>query len=421
MLWFTLAPVAAPVQPIFYNNRTTMQSGTTAAAPRPYHRNNEIEVLRAFAILFTVVLHLKLLLPAGNELKGWLGQLDLSIGVDLFLVISGYVITGSVVNAKEHYAGPTSALIFAFWVKRIYRLWPSAWTWVMVAVVSQLCLAVFTDLAFAPGDIAWQAATALLNLMNLYTPHCVATGNGLPCIFDNFLGHYWSLSLEEQFYILFPLLFFFLPRRVFVGALVVAILLQSMWTRPFFTYAWYFKTEALCWGILLALLQQLPVYSRVYSSRYLPRLLLQVGGLALVFSSPVWAAMVQGIGYDMKPYGVALVALMCATLVWLASLERGAFQFGSAIERVMLWFASRSYSMYLVHLIVFLTVRDGFAAAGFDLVYAADNDLAAIATVVTALGLTAILTELNYRFVESGLRDRGRELANRRLRLAEKS
>ncbi|MEH6591156.1 MAG: acyltransferase [Halioglobus sp.] len=396
-----------------------MHSGTTGSAPRPYHRNNEIEVLRAFAILFTVVLHLKLLLPAGNELKGWLGHLDLSIGVDLFLVISGYVITVSVVNARQHYSGPTSALIFAFWIKRIYRLWPSAWAWVAVAVVSQLCLSAFTDMGFAPGDVARQALAAMLNLMNLYTPHCVATGNGLPCIFDNFLGHYWSLSLEEQFYILFPLLFFFLPRRVFVGVLVVAIALQSMWSRPFFTYAWYFKTDALCWGILLALLQQSPVYSRVYSSRYLPKLLLRVAGLALVFTSPVWAAMVQGIGYDMKPYGVALVALMCAGLVWLASLERGAFQFSSAIESVMLWFASRSYSMYLVHLIVFLTVRDGFAAAGFDLAYAANNDMAAIVTVVTALGLTALLTELNYRYVESGLRDRGRALASKRLKLAQ--
>jgi peptidoglycan/LPS O-acetylase OafA/YrhL len=396
-----------------------MHPGTTGAIPRPYHRNNEIEVLRAFAILFTVVLHLKLLLPAGSLLKGWLGPLDLSIGVDLFLVISGYVITGSIVNAKEHYCGPTSALIFAFWIKRIYRLWPSAWTWIVIAMISQLCLSLFTDLGFAPVDIALQAATALLNLMNLYTPHCVATGTGLPCIFDNFLGHYWSLSLEEQFYILFPLLFFFLPRKVFVAVLVVAILLQSMWTRPFFTYAWYFKTEALCWGILLALLQQWSGYSRLEGSRYLSPLFLRIAGLALVFGSPILASQVQGIGYDMKPYGVALVALMCAALVWLASLERGAFRFAGAIERCMLWFASRSYSMYLVHLIVFLTVRDGFQAAGFGLEYAADNDRVAVATVLIALALTALFTELNYRFVESGLRDRGRALASKRLKLAE--
>ena len=75
---------------------------------------------------------------------------------------------------------------------------------------------------------------------------------------------------------------------------------------------------------------------------------------------------VQGIAWVMKPYGVGLVALVCGAIVWLASYDRNVFSTGSRYRRVMLYLGSRSYSLYLAHLVVFLTIRDLFRQFGQD-------------------------------------------------------
>ena len=68
------------------------------ALPR---KNNDIEILRAFAILYAIVLHFRVLLPAGSPPVRLLDHLDLSVGVDLFLVISGFVLTGSLIDSAR--------------------------------------------------------------------------------------------------------------------------------------------------------------------------------------------------------------------------------------------------------------------------------------------------------------------------------
>jgi peptidoglycan/LPS O-acetylase OafA/YrhL len=379
---------------------------------RSFAKNTEIEVLRAYAILFTLVFHLKLLLPGGGTIGEMLAWLDLSVGVDLFLVISGYVITASISQSRSKYPVSAGALIMAFWIKRVYRLWPSAWTWIVVAILAQLSVSSVVDLSDRSGDIVWQAVIALINMMNLFTPHCVASGGGVQCVVDNYLGHYWSLSLEEQFYILFPLLFFLVPRRVFIIALVAGIVFQFTWSRPFFTYSWYFKTDALLWGILLALLQQLTLEGKVKFNLNPGSTMLRCLGLLLITLLPLVASRVQGIGSAMQPYGVGLVALICACAVGLAALERGTFQLNGYGGRIMQYFASRSYSMYLVHLIVILSVRDLFQGLGEEV---AMGGTATGLALIVAVFFTVLFTELNYRFIESGIRDRGRVIASKRL------
>ena len=378
-------------------------------------KNNDIEILRAFAIVYTLVLHLRVLLPADSFWLIPLNYLDLSVGVDLFLVISGFVITGSILESTRRGANPRRPLMFSFWIKRIFRLLPAAWTWVAIACALQLLIISITNIDYPLKDILLSTAAALGNAMNLYTPYCVANGGGQPCIIDNFLGHYWSLSLEEQFYLIFPFLFFFLNRKWLVTLLIVAILAQFMWHRPFFAYAWYFKTDALCWGILLALLAETGFYRQYTPALFRFRYLAPVTGLALLALLPWVAANIQGLTTAMKPYGVAVVALICAGIVWLAAYDREVFTLGERYRRIMLYLGSRSYSLYLSHLVVYLGTRDLLGYFGQGLAATVGAATFNLLHIGIALSLTLLGAELTYRFVETVLRAKGRAIAARQL------
>jgi peptidoglycan/LPS O-acetylase OafA/YrhL len=388
------------------------------ALPR---KNNDIEILRAFAILYTVILHCRVLLPTNSAPVLLMNHVDLSIGVDLFLVISGFVITGSVMDSASRAGTTRRPLMFGFWIKRIFRLLPAAWTWVAIACCAQLAIIATTDIHYPLRDVFMSTAAALGNVMNVYTPWCLANGGGQACVLDNFVGHYWSLSLEEQFYLVFPLLFFFLPRRALVALLVAAIAVQFLWQRPFFTYAWYFKTDALCWGILLSLVSRSALYQQHVPGLVNMRRVGPLAGLALLAALPLVAANIQGIGPNMKTYGVAVVALICAAIVWLASYDRDIFAIGGRYRRLMLYFGSRSYSLYLSHLVVYLCVRDLFDHFGGNLAATLGPVLYYGLILALALGLAMLGAELCYRKVESVMRPRGREIAARMLARSERS
>lgn len=378
-------------------------------------KNNDIEILRAFAILYTVILHFRVLLPAASTPVLLLDHMDLSVGVDLFLVISGFVITGSVMDSASRGGAGRRALMFGFWIKRIYRLLPAAWTWVAIACIAQLALIGTTDVGYPLRDVFTSAAAALANVMNIYTPHCIASGGGQACVLDNFVGHYWSLSLEEQFYLVFPLLFFFFPRKALVVLLVTAIAVQFMWQRPFFTFAWYFKTDALCWGILLSLISRSTFYRQHVPGLVRMRHFGALAGLGLLFALPLVAARIQGIGPNMQPYGVGVVALLGAAIVWLASYDRNLFATGDRYRRLMLYFGSRSYSLYLSHLVAYLVVRDLFGQFGGSLAATLGPLLYYSLLLTVALGLALLGAELTYRKVESVMRPKGRTIAARLL------
>ena len=180
------------------------------------NKNDDIEILRAVAILFTLILHVKIILPSSYDHFGWFFRTtDLSIGVDLFFVISGYVITNSLKSSVKPGSHSRATLILSFWIKRIYRLLPAAWLWVIVAIVFYMTTSQLDDHLI-------QLIAAALNVMNLYTAYCFSNpSETFFCADVSYMNvfhmnsHYWSLSLEEQFYLIFPLLFFSLNRKVF--------------------------------------------------------------------------------------------------------------------------------------------------------------------------------------------------------------
>ncbi|WP_436257910.1 acyltransferase family protein [Mesorhizobium caraganae] len=162
-------------------------------------RDNQLDALRAIAV--TMVLYSHFLAPNGSSFWG-------HIGVRLFFVLSGFLITRLLLDARaaaEFEAGPA---LRSFYIRRALRIFPPYF-----AVLGFVWL---TDLEQSSGSLAWHAlylSNFWYALRNEWTPWL--------------LCHFWSLSIEEQFYIAWPLVVLLAPRRR-VEAITIGVILLSL-------------------------------------------------------------------------------------------------------------------------------------------------------------------------------------------------
>ena len=196
-------------------------SGDAQAPIERHGKIADIELLRGMAVIFVLIEHLPLnLFPwmsgQGTRLYYYFGFWT---GVDLFFAISGFVITRSLLPMLEMTSGAAAFFnaTLSFWVRRAWRLLPSAWLWLAIILV--------LSLAFNHSHAFWSfranleaTVAAVLDVANFRI--LLVYGKSEPGV----AFPYWSLSLEEQFYILLPIALFFAGRRLpwVLGALILA-------------------------------------------------------------------------------------------------------------------------------------------------------------------------------------------------------
>jgi len=355
-----------------------------------------IEILRAFAVLFVVIHHIKgSLIPiqTPNMLRfydyfsGW-------VGVDLFFAISGFVIARSLLpqlQEKTNHAFWRTAL--SFWIRRAWRLLPSSWLWLVIIL---LCAVFYNDSDVFGSFRTNFAATvaALFNVANFRFADAFGSYNyGTSFV-------YWSLSLEEQFYIFLPF-FIFLFRRWLPHLFGLAVVFQLFSQRSLMLMA--FRTDAILLGVLLALWSKTESY-RLFEPKGLKK-------------SPLTALVVLGVLFiglvtmpskslQIIPLPVGMVALISVVLVWLASYNGPYILPVAPLRRILCWVGSRSYAIYLIHIPAFYAVRETLHRAG-------SKSPEPILIVFFALVAIFLLSDLNYRFIEQPLRKRGAEIADR--------
>lgn len=319
-----------------------------------------------------------------KHFSGVSSHLSLGAGVDLFLVISGFVITRSLADSS----------IQAFWIRRVFRIIPAAWLWLVIGL---FLTANFNTLGiFGLLDVNLiDAAASFLQVQNIHYGLCIeetaqaCANGGIP------FGVYWSLSLEEQFYIVLPLLLL-LPRRPLLIALVLVAAIQIVSTRT--AMQAQLRTDALILGVLLALWSQHRSYMKfrpAFMSIDYVRLPVIAGLLALLSVAQTF------------PMGIGLAAITGAILVFFASYNSGFIE--PKPNAILLWFGSRSYSLYLCHMSAFACSREIWFlltgnAWGMSFRYT-----------LTSLALGFLFSEATYRFVEQPMRAKGKELATRPL------
>jgi len=173
---------------------------TTAEHSNALKYMKQLDGLRAMAVLAVLWTHY---LPEEYWLFGiyWGG-----LGVRLFFVLSGFLITGILLRSRHYVIQGQQCSLFAirqFYIRRFLRIFPLYYA----------TLAVTALIAIPPvkETMAWN----IPYLSNVYF--------ALQGRFHGFIGHFWSLAVEEQFYLLWPWLIIFLPSRLLLPTTIIAI------------------------------------------------------------------------------------------------------------------------------------------------------------------------------------------------------
>ncbi|WP_428392645.1 acyltransferase family protein [Lichenicoccus sp.] len=389
-------------------NHLTGSPARGASAPEvpardPHHRIADIELLRGAAITMVVIehLHLNLVVWRSGFLEAlsrcWQGW----TGVDLFLAISGFVIGRSLLPTliMEQGIGFLNRTL-AFWTRRAWRLLPLAWLWLLIPLLASIVFnksgAFGTVMANYRNLIA-----AVLDVANFRIAEVFGKSPSGPTF------PYWSLSLEEQFYLVLPLLILVFRRRL---PWVLGLLVVLQFVEPHVPLAMLTRTGALAVGVLLAF------WSGTDAWRLCEPSSLRTKAAARFVTLVLPLLLLGAIGSEQvvsPTLAVGLVALVAGILVWLASYDRDYLLHGVLPRRVILWLGSRSYAIYLIHIPAFAATREiwfRLSPAGtlFDGRFA-------WRFAVTALVLVLGCSEVSHRLVEYPLRRRGVRIARQML------
>jgi peptidoglycan/LPS O-acetylase OafA/YrhL len=372
-----------------------------AASRWTYSRdiNLEIEYLRAVAIIMVCLQH-------AAQFLAWkpISYFGGGTGVDLFFCISGFVISQSFQPFFDQHRrdGQFWRAVRAFWVRRIFRLVPSAWLWLLIAIG---CSWVFnhTGWFYSFEGTLKSAIFIMTNTTNFAFASGTLGGN----------AQYWSLALEDQFYLVFPFFLFFFRGRWRPLTLLALILVQAFPERSLaeHPYLWNTRCDALMWGCLISQFCGSAPYCK-WEPKFCRRRILALSiNAALIF-----LLINLPHAYHVVPHfrAESSVAVVSAGLVFLASYDAGYVLPVSRPLRVALaWIGSRSYGIYLIHIPVYGFIQDmGFRAWHIVPEHAAEPWYRFIYA-LAALILVPICAELNFRFVETPLRRKGKQFAQR--------
>ena len=372
-------------------------------------KNIEIEYLRAIAILMTVVTHSNQLLPFHADFMQKLFNVYSPwSGVDLFFCISGYVVSKAYLDYfdKNRTQGRFGIAAASFWIRRAYRLLPTAWLWVLVPLVFSI---------FFNQSNAFESW-----FYNLRSFTAVATFSGnLANQYGLLLGPnsvYWSLALEEQFYFIFPLfLLLITSTRWRAIALITLIAAQFCLDRNAFApppagLLFSFRLDAMMWGILLCLFTRTALYKDIEPTA-LGTSRIKRFAMTLFLLYMLGAIAGQLIA---APIAVGLIAINALIITWLASYEKGYIFCPSILSSLFQWLGSRSYALYVIHMFAYhLSTEIWYRVAlekGLTLAQGFTTELLATSAIIMI-----VLSELNYRLVEVPLRRKGAEIAQKKM------
>ncbi len=365
-------------------------------------RNREIDWLRAYAVCFVIIEHASLIMHGPwfwDGVRQWFWGTG---GVDLFFVISGLVISQSFVDEFDIARGKphggkiaTAQSVVRFYVRRFLRLYPAALAWALIVMAATI----FLNQSHIWLDINATFKKLIAVAMYLYN---FQEAQQQPTM----LGYYWSLSLEMQFYLFFPLFLMLVksPRRRIIILLV--LLFARILYQPGEGERWLFRFDGILVGILLFYFGKTWIY-RAMAPRFLESSSVKMA-YSLVLLVLIATAPLPLLGYP--NLANAAVWAFSGLLVWAAMYGEG-YIFSFGVPRLLDWIGSRSYSIYLCQIpmmlinraVLFLVLK----SRGVELNNHDHWWMLLLGWVISM----AAAAELTYRMIEVPSQRKGRDLA----------
>lgn len=304
----------------------------------------DIDGLRGVSVLAVILFHLNSQwLPGGF------------VGVDVFFVISGYLISKHIFDE----IGSGTFSLTEFYRRRIKRIAPAMLAVVAVSLVIAL-------LVMRPADavkMAKSAVWSLASIANVYFWAAEDTGYFAASSAEQPLLHLWSLGVEEQFYIVWPLLAMLFYRAGREKAMLVAMLFAAVASFAFGSiyfshdpsFVYYMlpsRAGELLLGAVVALLEKRGAYQRLPASFMAP---IALAGMVLLATSLILLSEAQPFpGWMAAPPTVGVACLLftgCGRGTWIS---RG------LSARPLVWVGAISYSAYLWHWPLLAFYRYGY-------------------------------------------------------------
>jgi peptidoglycan/LPS O-acetylase OafA/YrhL len=378
-----------------------------------------LDGLRALAVIAVLLYHAELVWIPGGFL-----------GVEVFFVISGYLIT-ALLLAEWRARGRVDLKLF--WLRRARRLLPALY----LLLVATLAYAVL----FLPGEVAGLRGDVLAafgyvtNWYLVFGQESYFEAVGRPSL----LKHLWSLAVEEQFYLFWPIVFAVgmglggtrLRRRrvlnvALVGAAASAVAMAVLYAPGLDPSRIYYGTDTRATGLLfgaaLAFLWSPGEKYRPADTRHRrlslagrSRLRRRFGWVTPTLLDLLGLAALGGLVFfclrlgEFQPFlyrgGFALVGLTTAAAIMAVVHPHTRLGAGILGWGPLRWIGQRSYGIYLWHWPVFMVTRPGL-----------DVPLEGLPLLALRLGVTVLLAHLSYEYVEAPIRRGALERAWRRLR-----
>lgn len=352
-----------------------------------------LDGLRGIAALLIVCYHAPVLMDLQGRQSTALGYSMLRWGwtaVDLFFVVSGFLITSLLLKARGR-----SGALRQFWIRRGLRILPLAWLYVGVHLLLALWLPSYQT--FLQPELILSMFTWTLNFW-------ISAHGWVSHSIDPF----WSLAVEEQFYLIWPLCMFFVPLHRLSQGLWAFVLLSPL-LRLVVTYFSPYPTayvlpfshgDGLALGCLLAMELAQPQRAQVIavlSQRLLPLASATLLGLSLL-GNKLYAIRAD---WRLNPWLYSVVAFCCAIgVAWVVTHPERVPRV--LVRGPMLWLGQRTYGLYVWHTLTGALLLEGWNAMGLP---RASEGLRLACWLV----ILVIVVELSWRLLEKpclALKDR---------------
>lgn len=360
-----------------------------------FTRVHELDGVRGLAILLVIGCHYSAFASMfwGLPKFGW-------VGVDIFFVLSGYLITTVLLRLKG-----TDQALETFYRRRILRIVPPCF--IAVVATYTLCALLRDFKLFELWRLPWfllflqsfQGLGDLVHAIKSGSPWVTTqllppAANGFQGSASDTVGILWSLSIEEYFYLLWAPVVLWCSRRtvVLVAAVICMVEFATRWvgfTGASNYFSIFYRFDALIYGALVALALQ---------KRLLPKFLWSVLFVCTIGLGSVFVALGMPVGLEVRnsrlfmAVGLSLISLIVGACVGLLVLHTGSATvtcrfFRSAPMRSL---GNISYMLYLIHLAIYLALVRVFGSEG-------------MAVALSAFSLAAWMSWLSWKHIEHPL------------------